>query len=57
MNKGTTPGSVSGPCLLNIIINDLHTDPASNPLLFKDADDSTLIFLFGRKVIVILQFI
>lgn len=49
MNKGTTPGSVSGPCLLNIFINDLYTDPASNPLLFKDADDSTLNFPFWKE--------
>ena len=43
INKGTTQGSVSGPCLVNIFINDLQTDPESNSLLFKYADDSTLI--------------
>ena len=43
MNKGTMQGSVSGSYLYNIFINDLQTDPKSNSLLFKYADDSTLI--------------
>ena len=37
MNRGTTHGSVSGPYLLSIFVNDNH------PALFKYADDSTLI--------------
>ena len=49
MNKSTTQRSVSGPYLFNIFINDLHTDPASNSSLFKDADDSTLIFPFWKE--------
>ena len=56
VNKGTTQGSVSGPYLFNIFINDLQRDPESNSSLLKYADDPTLIFLFGREVIVILQF-
>ena len=37
VNRGTTHGSVSGPYLLSIFVNDNH------PALFKYADDSTLI--------------
>ena len=43
VNKGTTQGSVSGPYLLNIFVNDLQTDRESNSLFLKYADASTLI--------------
>ena len=29
VNKGTTEGSVSGPYLFNMFVNDLQTDPKS----------------------------
>ena len=43
MNKGTTRGSVSGPYLFSIFINDLEISIDNHPALFKYAEDSTLI--------------
>ena len=42
VNKGTTQGSVSGPYLFNLSINNLDID--SNPMthLIKYADDTTI---------------
>ena len=37
--RGTTQGSVSGPCLFNVFINDLSLE---DELLAKYADDSTV---------------
>ena len=41
VNKGTTQGSVSGPYLFNVFLNDLEIT-GDNIDLNKYADDSTL---------------
>ena len=42
-NRGTTQGNVSGPYLFSIFIYDLEISIDNHPVLFKYADDSTLI--------------
>jgi len=43
VNKGTTQGSVSGPYLFNIFIDDLALVQGSKAALYKYADDTTII--------------
>ena len=43
VNRGTTQGSVSGPYLFCVFINDLEIGIDNHLALFKYADDSTLI--------------
>ena len=43
VNEGTTQGSVSGPYLFNIFLNDLEIDGYKDISLFKYADDSTVL--------------
>ena len=46
---GATQGSVSGPYLFNVFINDLEINLEGRPALFKYADDSTIIVPFWGK--------
>ena len=43
VNKGTTHGTVSGPYLFNIFLNDLEIKLGNETLGFKYADDCTII--------------
>ena len=50
VNKGTTQGSVSGPYLSNIFLNDLNITLGNHDALFKYADDSTIIAPVWKEV-------
>ena len=50
VNRGTTQGSVSGPHLFNIFLNDLNITLGNHDALFKYADDSTIIAPVWKEV-------
>ena len=50
VNQGTTQGSVSGPYLFNIFLNDLNITLGNHDALFKYADDSTIIAPVWKEV-------
>ena len=43
VNKGTTQESVGGPYLFHVFLNDLEVFMNNTPVLFKYADDSTMV--------------
>ena len=43
VNKGTTQGSVSGPHLFTIFLNDLEISLNGKDILFKYADNTTIV--------------
>jgi len=48
INKGTIQGSVSGPYMFNVFINDLELNDSQNVTLIKYADDSNLLIAMKK---------
>ena len=50
VNKGTNQGSVSGPYLFNVFLNDLELNLENCPALFKYADDTTIVAPVWKQI-------
>ena len=48
VNRSTTQGSVSGPYLFNVFINDLEINLEGRPALFKYADSTIIVPFWGN---------
>ena len=46
--RGDNAGSVSGPYVFNVFLNDLEIKLGSTPALSKYADDSTIVALVWK---------
>ena len=53
VNKGTTQGSISGPHLFNLFINDLAIRDNDLTSIVKYADDTTLLVKVCKNEIVL----
>ena len=49
INKGTIQGSVSGPYLFSIYLNDLEISIGEETICFKYADDCTIVIPVFKK--------
>ena len=49
INKGTVQGSVSGPHLFNVFMNDLESDNSNDTSLIKFADDSNIAVVVRKN--------
>ena len=49
VNKGMTQGSVSGPYLFNVFLNDLNIQLEGVDILLKYADDTNIVIPLWKR--------